>query len=292
MNKKICILTDTSSTFTEASAQACGVRLMALNMIDAQSVEHFNNLSMATIKDRMLAGEVFKTSSTPLGVILNLVTNLLKTYDQVIYFTVSAKISSQFSQVNLLLDDLNPDRSAPPRFFVFDSRTAGYTLELLARFFAQLNNDNQLDVTAIPAMIEAFNASCFNYFICRDVKYIARSGRGGKKILKYLSKIIYPVIHFGDENNLESISYTFKSAIEKMIAAVVKRAQKFEDAVVDKLVVYYGCGDEATLNAIVAKLVERLNFARASVKIIDVPKVVFVHTGPETYGVSVKMKKI
>lgn len=287
MNKKICILTDTASTFNLESAKAANVHLLSLNMLDGNNVEHFDDLTLDEISNRMKNGEVFKTSTTPLGLFVDTVKKLLEQYDQVIYFCVSSKISSQFSQANLIKDEFDPNK-----LIVFDSKTAGYTLEILVKFIAKLNLDNQLKIKDISSIIDNFNELSFSYFTCSDIKYIARSGRGGKKVLKYFSKLIFPIILFSTENSLETFATNLNGAINKLVNSVAKRIDKYANKEIEKVIVYLGGGSIENNENLLIKLAEKLNLNKTSIEPIQTPKVVFVHTGPGTFGVTVKLKTI
>ncbi|MDQ0513702.1 DegV family protein with EDD domain [Mycoplasmoides fastidiosum] len=283
MNKKICIMTDTSSTMNEETAKKHGIVLLPLNMIDEAGFDHFNNLSLEVIGRRMESGEFLRTSTTPIGLFVQTIEDLFKQYEKIIYLTLSSKISSQFSQsLNILKTEFGNDN-----LLVFDSANSGYGLEVLATQLAEQVNKPDFKIEQVSELIRDFRTKNFSYFTCENIKYIARSGRGGKKILKYFGKIIRPVILFTDENSLETISRTLEGAIAKMVAAIAKRLNT-NQSIIKKIVIYNGLGKPEIIQNLVSLINEKLEYAVDTIGIVDVPKVVFVHTGPQTYGVYVE----
>ncbi|WP_391591791.1 DegV family protein [[Mycoplasma] cavipharyngis] len=286
MTQKICVLTDTSCTLSASEAKSHGISLLPLNVIDQAGNDLLNTLENKDIGARMVQNELFKTSTTPFHLLINLIEDLLMKYDQVIYLVTSSKISSQYSQCSNLLKDEFPAN----KVLVYDSLTSGHGLSTLAIQVAHQVKQPNFQIDQIETIIETFDQKHFDYFTCENVKYIARSGRGSKKLLKYFSKIIRPIILFKNENNLESISRTLNGAIEKMVDLTFKRLSQMGAYKIKNVLIYNGLGTVSILEKLIKLVAKKLNFQANLIKLIDVPQVVFVHTGPETYGIHVELQ--
>lgn len=121
------------------------------------------------------------------------------------------------------------------------------------------------------------------------MKRLIKSGRGGKKLLTYLNKLIRPIIGFDGKNQLLSVSATLNGAINKMVKLVVKELAHQKDAI-QSLVLMKCSETNEQIEVMKAKLVSALEIAPEQIQILSAPSVIACHTGLETFGIGVQLK--
>lgn len=281
MNNKICFVTDSSSTFSPQTAQQAGIQLIPLTINDHQGnvLPSFNNLTI--ISSYLKQGKKISTSSTPLGVLINYFTCWLQSYDQVVYLTISAQLSSQYLQAQIAAKEVDPSR-----IHVIDSCTTAYNLEYLTLKIQSKFTNQPLDVKKIHNFIHTFQKSNLTYFICDQIKYIVQSGRADPK-LKFLSKLVRPIIAFDQKTKIMAVSTTNKAALKKLLQIFHKKITNNPNLLIKQLVVYNFNYPEEKFNHFLTQTKNQLPIEPNQIIIRDCPPPIFCHVGPGSFGLGI-----
>jgi fatty acid-binding protein DegV len=57
--------------------------------------------------DKIKNGQSFKTSSTPLGILINKIEEMLEKYEKVVFFPICAGLSTQYNAAKMIEEDYN-----------------------------------------------------------------------------------------------------------------------------------------------------------------------------------------
>lgn len=96
---KILVSTDTSCLLNKEVLKKNGISVFPLNVIiDGEEFLDTVTIDQNTLRDEMLANKVIKTSTPPLGEVVEYFERLFaEGYDHIIHFTISSKLSSMFN---------------------------------------------------------------------------------------------------------------------------------------------------------------------------------------------------
>ena len=95
---KIKVSSDTSCLVTKDVLSKNNISVFPLNVIiDGNEFLDGVTINQEQLKEQMLADKVVKTSTPPLGQVINYFEELFEEgYDRIIHFTISSKLSSMF----------------------------------------------------------------------------------------------------------------------------------------------------------------------------------------------------
>ena len=96
---KVLVSSDTSCLLTIDVLKKNGISVFPLNVIvDGEEYLDTVTIDQDTLKDAMRANKVIKTSTPPLGQVIEYFENLFaQGYDHIIHFTISSKLSSMYN---------------------------------------------------------------------------------------------------------------------------------------------------------------------------------------------------
>ena len=96
---KILVSADTSCVVTADVLSKNNINVFPLNVIiDGEEFLDGVTINQETLKNEMRANKTIKTSTPPLGLVIEYFENLFeKGYDHIIHFTISSKLSSMFN---------------------------------------------------------------------------------------------------------------------------------------------------------------------------------------------------
>lgn len=285
MNKKFCILTDSSCSKELLHNVADNIQILPLNIID-DGQDFVDNLEPLQFIELLKTQRPLKTSTTPMGVMFETFERLSAQYDLIIYLSISSHLSSQFSQAQITVQELD----LKDKVWVFDSQSAAVGLSHVVLAVHNLLTTNP-DATyaEVEQLVQIVSTKTLSWFTCNEIKRLINSGRGGRKLLNYFGKLIRPIVRFDGKNHLLSIAPTLNGAINKMIKLVAK---KIGDQKIDiQSIIVMQCSENRELvTTLCAKLAAALDYEVTKIQIFSAPSVVACHTGLDTFGVGVLLK--
>lgn len=107
MNKKFCILTDSSCSKELLQNVGGHIQILPLSISDGEDQEYVDDFEPDKFIELLKSHKSFKTSATPMGKMFEYFENLSAQYDLVIYLSISSHLSSQFSQAQITVKELD-----------------------------------------------------------------------------------------------------------------------------------------------------------------------------------------
>lgn len=209
-------------------------------------------------------------------------TELLKKYDQVIYLTVSEKLSGQYNQACLAASEVDSEK-----IHVIDSQTAAFGLEQMAITVKKMITNQNLKIDQVKNFVNDFSQKTFSCFFCDNVKYIANSGRVDSK-LRYLSKIIRPIIFFDSKPQFIAVATTTKAAINRLVKIFMKYLNDFSSIdQIDRLVVYHCDCSPVKIDEFIAIVQTKIGVDPNKIVTRSCTAVLLSHIGPGSMGLGV-----
>ena len=170
---KTLISTDTSAVLNYDVFKKNELSVFALNVIvDGEEFLDGITIDQKTLCEAMRSGKSIKTSTPPLGEVIEYFENLFNQgYDQIIHFTISSKLSS--------MNDLFKNVAAnnfPGKLFVVDSYSLS-TIMLSQVLYASEEIKKDRPVEDILKELEAFKAESKIVFIPENLTALRNGGR-------------------------------------------------------------------------------------------------------------------
>ncbi len=170
---KTLISTDTSAVLNYDVFKKNELSVFALNVIvDGEEFLDGITIDQKTLCDAMRSGKSIKTSTPPLGEVIEYFENLFNQgYDQIIHFTISSKLSS--------MNDLFKNVAAnnfPGKLFVVDSYSLS-TIMLSQVLYASEEAKKGRSVEEILKELEAFKLESKIVFIPENLTALRNGGR-------------------------------------------------------------------------------------------------------------------
>lgn len=274
----IAIITDSSAGISAQTAIEEGIYVARMPLIvNGKEYMEEVNITRQEVLDAMLQGSLIQTSQPPVGKLMELFDELLKTHDQCLFIPISSKLSGSYQTALSIAQDYEG------KVVVVDSLHVEAPLYLLT-LEAKRMAESGMDAASIKTLIEEaqyMNAS----LIPEDIIYLKRGGRisAAAAAVANLLKIV-PVLNVSNgEIDLADKVRTRKKAIKTGIELIYKDID-FNDY--DVMVLNGDC-DEKLLSTTV-KEVE--NITQTKVILRDISPTVLAHTGPGTIAFAVRKK--
>jgi fatty acid-binding protein DegV len=145
------------------------------------------------------------------------VEDMLKTYDKVIFVSVSHLLSGQYNNATMLLSEF------PDKFFMFKSNKAVYENELVYKKLAECVESGMDAQEAIDKTMEIMDYS-ITIFSTLENDGLAKSGRTSKAMVKAMSLFkIKPIVEQYGKNHFAGMATSLKGALKKMAEYAKKR---------------------------------------------------------------------
>ena len=279
---KCLVSTDTSCLINYEVLKKYDISVFALNVIvDGQEYLDGITIDQPTLRDAMRSGKNIKTSTPPLGEIIEYFENLFsKGYDRIIHFTISSKLSSMY---DLFCNVAN--NNFPGKLFVVDS----YALSsvMLSQVFLAYDEINKgASCEDVMKLMEERKLDNAVLFIPENLTALKNGGRISPAIALIGNMLgIKPVISLKD-GQLEKEGTT-KHVKRTILDGVQEFKEKYPTTDYDYTMVEFDAKPE-----VVDYLQTSINEILGEGCLINgiVPINVCAHCGPGTIGVIVSKK--
>ncbi len=167
----ICIITDDNSGFTHEEAENLGITVLRMPVIiDGETFFENETIDTNTFYEKMNNGADIKTSQPSRKDIIDLWTEKLKTYDQILHIPMSSGLSNSCDNAKVLAQEFDS------KVVVVDNHRISVTLKAAVRDAIALANKG-LDAEAIKAKLEETAFDSAIYIMVDTLKYLKKGGR-------------------------------------------------------------------------------------------------------------------
>ena len=167
----ICIITDDNSGFTHEEAENLGITVLRMPIIiDGETFFENETIDTNTFYEKMNNGADIKTSQPSRKDIIDLWTEKLKTYDQILHIPMSSGLSNSCDNAKVLAQEFDG------KVVVVDNHRISVTLKAAVRDAIALSNKG-LDANAIKAKLEETAFDSTIYIMVDTLKYLKKGGR-------------------------------------------------------------------------------------------------------------------
>ena len=167
----ICIITDDNSGFTHEEAENLGITVLRMPVIiDGETFFENETIDTNTFYEKMNNGADIKTSQPSRKDIIDLWTEKLKTYDQILHIPMSSGLSNSCDNAKVLAQEFDG------KVVVVDNHRISVTLKAAVRDAIALANKG-LDAEAIKAKLEETAFDSTIYIMVDTLKYLKKGGR-------------------------------------------------------------------------------------------------------------------
>lgn len=220
--------------------------------------------------------DVLPTTSQPsVGDVLDMFEDLLKEYDEVIYITISSKISGTYT-TGLLAKNQLPEKN----IHVFDSLSTSVVQQRLVLEAIRMAQENMTGKEIIETL-EMMKENTSIYLVVDDLKHLGRTGRVSNvsAVVGAMLKI-KPILTFKQgEINLKSKIRTITKAHNEVIN-ILK-----ETDINDKSFIMIAHADAFEYVDSVKEKIQNI-YPEKEIVVSELSPVISVHTGPKTLGVA------
>lgn len=254
------------------------VSRFAINIDDVDYIDE-DNLTLEQFKLDLNADKKMSTSQTPLGALLQQWDEILKTYDHIIYLTLSSKLSGAYSSA------CSAALEYGDKITVVDTEAVAYPIQTIYKETLVLL-ERGLSPSEIKEKIEN-HESMFAFLVPFDIKHLKRGGRISPQAaaLANLLKIV-PILAVEDGliDAYDKVR-TNRKAIDKAIDMIIKKFDNPED--------YYWYVLHSDLEADTEVYKGKLEKAIGQeVEVAELHPVLLAHAGPKTFAVAALKKMI
>lgn len=214
------------------------------------------------------------TSQPSVGVVLDLFEKLKEEYDQIIYITISSKISGTYSTGRLAagqVEDMD--------IVVFDSLNTSVIQHMLTEEALKLVQEGK-DVFEIKEQLKVYREKAQIYLVVDDLKHLGRTGRVNNlsAIVGALLKI-KPILHFeeGYINLHKKVRTLGRAHLE-----VIDYMRTLELSDDTTIMIAHAKGYDSAIK--VQRTIKEI-YPNHKIEISELSPVISVHTGPNTVGV-------
>lgn len=280
--KKILISTDTSCLIDNESLKKYEISVFPLNVIvDGEEFLDGITINQAELKEAMRANKKIKTSTPPLGEVVEYFEKLFeKGYEHIIHFTISSKLSSMNQLFNNVASEYFNGKIT-----VIDSYGLSATM-LSHVFFAYDEVQKGTEAEQIKEMIEERKKTDYITFIPENLTALKNGGRISPAIATIGNVLgIKPVINLTDgelkkDTMVRNVKKTFTEKIDKALETMPESDYDYTLISFD--------ANEATLNYIYDYAEKKFEKNKLNKGIIPIN--VCAHCGPGTIGFIVSKK--
>ncbi len=279
---KTLISTDTSCLVNYESLKKYDISTFALNVIvDGQEYLDGITIDQDTLKDAMRSGKDIKTSTPPLGEIIEYFENLFaKGYERIIHFTISSKLSSMYE----LFDNVAKQHFEGKLFIVDAYGLSSIMLSQVLLAYEMAKED--LPTEEILSKLEERRNDYAVVFIPENLTALKNGGRISPAVALIGNVLgIKPIIELTD-GALEKQGTT-KHVRRTFAESIIAFKEKYPADEYDYTLVNFD-GKMETVEYITANMEEKLGKDAYILGIVPIN--VCAHCGPGTIGLVVSRK--
>ena len=119
---KVAVVTDSNSGITQSKAKEIGISVIPMPfMINGETFEEDINLTQEQFYEKMVEGAEISTSQPSPEIVMNLWSELLQSYDEIVHIPMSSALSSSCQTAMMLAEDFEG------RVFVADNQRISVT---------------------------------------------------------------------------------------------------------------------------------------------------------------------
>ena len=240
---KVAVVTDSNSGITQSKAKELGISVIPMPfMINEETFEEDINLTQEQFYEKLVEGAEISTSQPSPETVMNLWSELLKTYDEIVHIPMSSALSSSCQTAMMLAEDFDG------RVFVVDNQRISVTQYQSALDAMELARVG-LSGAQIKEILEREARESSIYIMVDTLKYLKKGGRitPAAAALGTLLRI-KPVLQIqGGKLDSFSKARTVKQAKTTMLSAIAKDLEeRFDDPKAEKcwMEVAYTCEKE------------------------------------------------
>ncbi len=240
---KVAVVTDSNSGITQSKAKELGISVIPMPfMINEETFEEDINLTQEQFYEKLVEGAEISTSQPSPETVMNLWSELLKTYDEIVHIPMSSALSSSCQTAMMLAEDFDG------RVFVVDNQRISVTQYQSALDAMELARVG-LSGARIKEILEREARESSIYIMVDTLKYLKKGGRitPAAAALGTLLRI-KPVLQIqGGKLDSFSKARTVKQAKTTMLSAIAKDLEeRFDDPKAEKcwMEIAYTCEKE------------------------------------------------
>lgn len=280
--KKILISTDSSCLINKDCLKKTKINIFPLNVIiDGEEFLDGVTINQEQLSDAMRSGKKIKTSTPPLGDIVEYFEKLFKKgYEHIIHFTISSKLSSMYQLFcNVAKENFEG------KLTIIDAYGVSSTM-LSHVFYAYEEVSKGTDIDTIVKNIEKRKKKDYLTFIPENLVALRNGGRISPAVAVIGDVIgIKPVINLLDgelkkECMVRNVKKTIKEKIDKFVLEL--SPDKYDYTIISF------DANEQVLTSILDYTTEKTNVEKAIHGIFPIN--VSAHCGPGTIGFAVSEK--
>ena len=240
---KVAVVTDSNSGITQSKAKELGISVIPMPfMINEETFEEDINLTQEQFYEKLVEGAEISTSQPSPETVMNLWSELLKTYDEIVHIPMSSALSSSCQTAMMLAEDFDG------RVVVVDNQRISVTQYQSALDAMELARIG-LSGAQIKEILEREARESSIYIMVDTLKYLKKGGRitPAAAALGTLLRI-KPVLQIqGGKLDSFSKARTVKQAKTTMLSAIAKDLEeRFDDPKAEKcwMEIAYSCEKE------------------------------------------------
>ena len=240
---KVAVVTDSNSGITQSKAKEIGISVIPMPfMINGETFEEDINLTQEQFYEKMVEGAEISTSQPSPEIVMNLWSELLQSYDEIVHIPMSSALSSSCQTAMMLAEDFEG------RVFVVDNQRISVTQYQSALDALKLAQAG-LTGAQIKEILEREARESSIYIMVDTLKYLKKGGRitPAAAALGTLLRI-KPVLQIqGGKLDSFSKARTVKQAKTTMLSAIAKDLEeRFDDPKAEKcwMEIAYSCEKE------------------------------------------------
>ena len=240
---KVAVVTDSNSGITQSKAKELGISVIPMPFkINEETFEEDINLTQEQFYEKLVEGAEISTSQPSPETVMNLWSELLKTYDEIVHIPMSSALSSSCQTAMMLAEDFDG------RVFVVDNQRISVTQYQSALDAMELARIG-LSGAQIKEILEREARESSIYIMVDTLKYLKKGGRitPAAAALGTLLRI-KPVLQIqGGKLDSFSKARTVKQAKTTMLSAIAKDLEeRFDDPKAEKcwMEIAYSCEKE------------------------------------------------
>ena len=168
---KVAVVTDSNSGITQSKAKEIGISVIPMPfMINGETFEEDINLTQEQFYEKMVEGAEISTSQPSPEIVMNLWSELLQSYDEIVHIPMSSALSSSCQTAMMLAEDFEG------RVFVVDNQRISVTQYQSALDALKLAQAG-LTGAQIKEILEREARESSIYIMVDTLKYLKKGGR-------------------------------------------------------------------------------------------------------------------
>lgn len=277
---KIAVMIDSAADISRATEIENDI-LVSRFAINIDGVDYIDedSLTLEQFKEELKQNKSMSTSQTPLGSLLKQWDEILKTYDHIIYLTLSAKLSGAYSSACAAAQEYED------KITVIDTVAVAYPIQTIYKDVFKLL-DMGLSPSEIKEKIES-HEPLFAFLVPNDITHLKNGGRisPSAAALANLLKIV-PILAVEDGliDAYDKVR-TNRKAVDKAIDMMIKKYKNADE--------YHWYILHSDLEKDVAEYQSKVEKATGQkVEVAELHPIILAHAGPKTFAIAVLKKLI